>query len=154
MKPLVIGIGNRDRGDDAVGPVLVDQLQRAGAALDTAYCAGDITRLLDLWHAREHVVLVDMLVTADQPAGTVCSFDVRQDPLPYSVAYSSHAMNLSQCVELARTLDQLPPRVALIGIVGAQTTPGAQLTPAVRKAVDSACLALTEELNVEAIGHA
>ena len=79
MKPLVIGIGNRDRGDDGVGPVIVENLQQMAPDIDTACCAGDLTRLLDLWHGRERVILVDMLASQDAAPGTVHCFDIAHD---------------------------------------------------------------------------
>ena len=114
MKPLVIGIGNSERGDDGVGPAVIEYLNLTVKDLETARCSGDLTRLLDLWQTRQHVVLVDMLVTSDAEPGTFHFFDTRQDSIPYELACSSHSMSLAQCIELARTLDQLPPRIDIL----------------------------------------
>ena len=146
MTALVIGIGNPDRGDDAVGPAVVERLAQSAPSIHAATCAGDLTRLLDLWHAHQQVILVDMLVIPGTPAGTVRTFDLRREPQPYALTCSSHALDLSQCVELARVLGALPAKVELLGVVGAQTTPGAPLTPAVHQAVSAVCAELTRRL--------
>ena len=54
--PLVIGIGNPDRGDDAAG-VLVS---RALTTVRTKELP-DCTALLDVWANESHVIVVDAM---------------------------------------------------------------------------------------------
>ncbi len=154
MIPLVIDIGNRDRGDDGIGPAVVDRLRQIAPEIDTAYCAGDLTRLMELWEGRATVILVDMLVDEDDAVGTGRTFDLAREGLPYGLACSSHSMDLAQCIELARALERLPRNIEVVGIVGAQVDPGAGLSSPVQDAVETICRDIAAKLQTEAGSHA
>ena len=141
--PLVIGIGNPERGDDRSGLAVVERLLALGPpGLRIARLSGDTTRLLELWREADDVVLVDMVFCDRWVPGTLHRFDLCQQPLPYDVTCSSHGVDVSQVVELARVLDTLPPRLELLGIVGAATTLGAPMCAPVAAAVERAALSL------------
>ena len=145
VAPLVIGIGNPERGDDSSGLAVVERLQALPQQpLRTLRLSGDTTRLLDLWGDADCVVLVDMVLCADWPAGSLRRFDLSRRPLPYGVSCSSHGVSISQVVELGRVLGRLPPRLELLGIVGTTTTLGADPSPEVAAAVERAALKLVE----------
>ena len=63
MTAIVIGVGNRDRGDDAAGPLVCDRLRtRPGAApaLRMFVCEGSILDLALHWDRDDHVVIVEL----------------------------------------------------------------------------------------------
>ena len=56
-RTLVIGVGNPDRGDDAVGLHVARRVAAAAPQVSVIEAAGDALRLLDRWRGAEHVVL-------------------------------------------------------------------------------------------------
>ena len=98
-KCLVIGIGNPDRGDDAVG-LIVAQLIKARRPAD------------------ESVYLIDAC-RAGMPPGAIKRFDIAASGIPHrACGYSTHGMGLAEAFELARTLGRLPSRCVLYAIEG------------------------------------
>lgn len=137
--PLVIGIGNALRGDDAIGLRVAAALRgRAGDNLRVHESNGDLTQLLDDFASTQDLVLVDAIVSGRE-AGEVCSFDLSRDPLPVEAQpNSSHVFSLAQVVEMARTLGRLPARVHLVGIEIGSVRTGAPMGEAIESAVDVA----------------
>jgi hydrogenase maturation protease len=149
MTGLIVGLGNVDRGDDAVG---VDVARRAlalsPAGVDVV-ATDDPASLLDLWAGVDDVVVVDGMVSHREP-GTVVRVDVGASGLPSHgwSAGGSHALGLGAAVELSRALGRLPARLVLVGVEVGSTVPGAEMSAAVSAAVDSAArtaLAVLEE---------
>lgn len=126
---LVIGIGNRDRGDDAAGLLVADRLTSERTGLRS-----DCTDLMDLWEGEDEVVVVDAMRTG-RPAGTVTRIDAAHTPLPAGQFGSSHSFGLAETVELARVLGTLPERLVIYGIEGTDFTVGANPSRAVTAAV-------------------
>ena len=117
--PLVIGIGNDLRGDDAIGLLVARRLRLRAPELDIREHSGDGSALLELWDGRDHVIAVNA-VSSGLPAGTVHLLRVDSRPLPATLSSqsSTHALGLAQAVELARTLGTLPARLIIFGIEG------------------------------------
>ncbi|MGB8651444.1 MAG: hydrogenase maturation protease, partial [Mycobacteriales bacterium] len=68
MSALLVGLGNRDRGDDAVGPVVVGQVVVDGTrAVELA----DPLALLELWAGADLAVVVDAVRTGRAPGELV-----------------------------------------------------------------------------------
>jgi hydrogenase maturation protease len=149
---LVIGLGNVDRGDDAVGAAVV----RAVAARlpdVTVVVHEDPTGLFDAWRDHTPVVVVDAVVSG-APAGTMhwletgpAAARIALDAWAHSGHDSSHAVGLPEMVELGRALGRLPERLVVVGVEAVGFDHGAPLTPAVADAVpvvvDRVCAALT-----------
>jgi hydrogenase maturation protease len=144
---LIIGIGNAYRCDDGAGFAATTELTRirpAGADIMEAY--GDGTSLIDAWHGRKHVILIDATSSGALP-GTIHRIEITSEPLPASFSYhSTHSINLAEAVELARVLNRLPERLTVLGIEGQNFRSGTQLSPAVRSAVDEVVRLICEEL--------
>ncbi len=111
---LIIGVGNRDRGDDGVGPAVVDEIRRRGAPVRSTIREGDLTNLLLDWGPDDDVMIVDC-VSAPGAVGTVRVFD---DELGASGATSTHGMGVADCVQLAEVMGRLPRRLRVVGIAG------------------------------------
>jgi hydrogenase maturation protease len=147
----VIGIGNLDRGDDAAGLLVVRELaSRLPAAIDVIECSGDQTRLLEAWRGATVVVVVDAMHAGLGP-GTVHVLDPASAPLLDNAAFSNHGFGVAAAIELGRTLGNLPERLVIIGIEGADFETGALLSSEVRAAVSRAVDLLVETLTAQAI---
>lgn len=143
---LVIGVGNRFRGDDAAGIRVAEKLRaKALPTLRVLEREGDLSSLLDAWTGERAVVLVDA-TRSGAPAGTVRRFDAAAGALPALFAQgSTHLLGVAEAVELARALGGLPPSLVVFGIEGASFEAGEALSPAVAAAVDAVAEAVAEE---------
>jgi len=143
----VIGIGNADRGDDAVGRVAA-RLFRASCAggVDVCEIDGEATALLSRLEGAAAAYLIDACVSG-APPGTIRRFDAAEAPLP-SVAFglSSHGFGLAEALELARALGQLPKHCIVYAIEAGSFSAGAPLTPAVAQAAADVARRLAEEV--------
>lgn len=139
MNPLklIIGIGNRARGDDAAGLEVARRLMTHPLhGWEIRATDGEPTKLMEMWSGRESVIAVDAVVTGIAPVGTVHQWDASETPLPTcGNISSSHALGLSEAIELARVLNQLPPKVRVIGIEGTSYEMSENISPAVEKAI-------------------
>ena len=135
---LCIGVGNPYRHDDGAGPAVVAALaEEPGAALRGVTASGEGAGLIELMRGEDEVLLFDAVSSAEVP-GTVHRFDAAREPIPRGLfAYSSHAFSVAEAIELARVLGELPPRLVLYGIVGADFSAGEGLTTLVASAVEA-----------------
>ena len=147
-KILVIGVGNADCGDDAVGSKLIDELDRCvTGTVDTIRSSGEPSQLIELFDGRSAVFLVDAVEVIKTP-GRIHRFDVSDRALPaeFIQPYSTHGMGVHQAIELARAIDSLPPMSVVYAIEGVRFEPGATLTPEVRSNLPVLCARLEEDL--------
>ena len=129
---LVIGVGNRERSDDALGPLVLDALAAAG--LSGHESLGDPGRLMDVWQGRDSVVVIDAVDGAGPP-GTVIEWTADGTPLPEPFAASTHALGIGSAVGLAETLGRMPARLTLLGVQGERWGFGHELSRAVAAAL-------------------
>jgi len=135
-RTVVIGIGNRLRGDDAAGVVVAEQLRpRVRDGVEVVSCDEEPSRLMEAWEGAESVLLVDT-VSSGSPPGTLHRVEAGEQAVPARTFRSStHAIGIADTIELARALGRLPRRVRIYGIEAGGFTTGAALTPAVESAV-------------------
>jgi hydrogenase maturation protease len=134
---LVIGLGQRDRGDDAAGLAVADRVGALGLpgvrVIEQAEPAG----LLDAW-AGAHLVVVADAVRSGRPPGTVQIMHA-EHRLPLRTGPGgTHALGLAEAVELARALGQLPPELVIVGIEAEDFQLGMPLSGPVAAAVQQA----------------
>ncbi len=131
---MIIGVGNRLRGDDEAGLLAATALR---AKLPGASVLEVEQRPLDLyarWTPGSEVVVIDAACSGVRP-GTVRRFDARSGPLPAELARrSTHATGLHEAVELARALDGLPAGLVVYTIEGETFERGARMSRAVARA--------------------
>lgn len=141
---LIIGVGNRDRGDDGVGPIAVDRLVAKGIpAVEHSY---DGAALIDVWEGCDRVILVDAMRSGAQ-AGTIRRFDASGERLPKGAfAVSSHLFGPVEAVETARALGRLPSNLIVFGIEGGSYGFGDPLSPAVQEAMHDLIDRIIKEL--------
>lgn len=142
----VIGVGNRDRGDDAAGPEVARRLA-AHPRPDTHVmeCDGRLGALFDAITCGRRVIVVDAM-SSGAPPGSIRRFDALAAPLPAIFGtLSTHGFGVAEAVELARTLGRLPDSLEVIGIEGASWELGAAMTPEVERAVAKVIRELASE---------
>jgi hydrogenase maturation protease len=135
---IVIGLGNPDRGDDAVGILVARQV--AAERLDVlALEFDDPSEVLDAWDSHDTVIIADAISSGGKP-GDLHVVDVVGQKLPTGSwsAGGTHALGLAAVVELARSLDMLPKRLVVVGVEAGQFDHGALLSEAVKAAIPSA----------------
>jgi hydrogenase maturation protease len=135
---LVVGLGQRDRGDDAAGPAVVEKAAELLPGEVTVACQEDPTALMDLWAGAALVVVADA-IRSGRPPGTVQVLHAHDGPLSVGTCTAStHAFGLAEAIELARALDRLPGQLVVVGIEATQFRLGAPLSPPVAAAIDQA----------------
>jgi hydrogenase maturation protease len=141
---LVVGLGQVDRGDDAVGPAVARAVADRGLDGVVVMEHEDPTSLIDSWEGHDLVVVVDA-VRAGSPGGTVHLLEAGAEAVALPVSSwatagrdGTHAFGLGPVVELARALGRLPRRLVLVGVEAEQLDHGAALSPAVLSAVETA----------------
>jgi hydrogenase maturation protease len=133
---LVIGVGNTYRGDDAVGLIVVERLKDQPALNHVTLReeSGEGAALMEAWRGADAVIVVDAVSSGSVP-GTIHRLDVSQRTIPANFfSYSTHAFGLAEAIELARALNELPPRLVVYGIEGSSFAPGIGLSPEVEPA--------------------
>jgi hydrogenase maturation protease len=144
---LVIGMGNPDRGDDGIGPLVVRRLSgRVPDHVSLLERTGDALALIDDWAGCSAVVLVDASAPRSAP-GTVQRIDLRGDELLTDLGLSStHAFGVADAVGLARALGVLPERVIIYAIEGETFEVGAPISPPVVAASEEVVNRVAAEL--------
>lgn len=147
---VVIGIGNRLRGDDGAGVAVAERLRgRVPPGVEVISCNEEPSRLMDAWEGADSLVLVDT-VSSGAPPGTLHRFDAGEEAVPARTFRSStHAIGIAETIELARALGRLPRRVRVYGVEAGGFETGAALTPAVAAAVISLAAAVLHDLEEE-----
>jgi hydrogenase maturation protease len=149
VRVLVIGIGNPDRGDDGIGPLVARRLAgHASPGIAIIERTGDALALIEDWAGHDVAVLVDAAAPGTTP-GRIHRIDLLKDELLAELALSStHAFGIVDAVGLARTLGLLPHRLIVYAIEGANFDPGAPLTPEVAEATDEVVARVAAELEI------
>jgi hydrogenase maturation protease len=142
---VVIGVGNEYRCDDGVGVMVARRLQARnlpGVRIIEANGAA----LLEAWQQAETVILLDA-VQSGAAAGTIHRLEAQTQPLPAQFfRASTHAFGVAEAIELARALQQLPPRLLLYGIEGNHFAAGTELSVEVANAVPTVVQRVLEEI--------
>ncbi|MGH3139304.1 MAG: hydrogenase maturation protease [Gaiellales bacterium] len=135
MTAAVICVGNRMRGDDAVGLEVAGHLRGTlPPGVELVEHEGEPTSLIDAWDGADALWIVDAVSSGSQ-AGTVHRLDAGDRALPPDpFRASTHHVSLAEAVELARAIGRLPPRTVVYGIEGGSYAVGDPLTPAVAAA--------------------
>ncbi len=117
-KPLLIGIGNRDRGDDQVGIYVAEKVgEEMGPAIDVLIHRGDPAYLIQQWENRELVIVIDAVLSEGTPEGEIFCWDVANEMLAVETAHAStHHLGVHEAIELAKALHKMPGKFYVYGI--------------------------------------
>jgi hydrogenase maturation protease len=155
-RPLVIGVGNRFRGDDGVAGVVLDTLAAMVGVVERADLIeldGEPTRLVDAWEDRMRVAVVDAVHAPDMSPGelVVLSGSDALDPVSvarWSCGVSGHSAGLGEALRLGSVMQRLPAELCVVGVVAASLEYGTELTQPVAAAVPGAVAAVIERLGL------
>jgi len=133
--PLIIGLGNQYRRDDAVGLVVARCLkERAPEHVRVLEESSEGVALMESWKDADAVILIDAIHSGAEP-GTLHRLNAHTQPIPTEFSHcSTHAFSTAEAIELARALGQLPPRLVLYGVEGKTFAAGLGLSPEVERA--------------------
>ncbi|MDP2794309.1 MAG: hydrogenase maturation protease [Sulfurisoma sp.] len=135
-RDLVFGWGNPSRGDDALGPLLVERI--AALALPGVECLTDfqlqVEHALDL-AGRSRILFVDASVDCASPYA-VSTIQPSRD-----ASFTTHAMTPAAVMQVYVDLhDADPPPCTLLAIRGEHFELGEPLSPAAAKHLDAALI--------------
>jgi hydrogenase maturation protease len=148
---LILACGNPSRGDDALGPLLIDRL-----SLDPDLARRGIATLTDFQLQIEHVIdlqgcarviFVDAALSGPEPFAFL--------PLPPSpeVSFSTHALAPGTLLTLFRQVTgETPPPARLLAIRGYGFALGAPLSEPASANLDRAVRFLTRLLRYDGVG--
>jgi hydrogenase maturation protease len=150
---VMIGVGNEYRSDDGAGIAVARRLRALfPSGVTILEESGEGAALMQAWQGATWVTLVDAVSSGASP-GTVHRFDAQAAPMPTGFFhYSTHAFSVAEAVELARSLDQLPARLVVYGIEGANFAAGVDLSPTVEHAVEAVVERLAQEVRAVQMG--
>ncbi len=149
---VVIGVGNEYRSDDGAGIAVARRLRALfPTSITILEESGEGVALLQAWQGAAWVTLVDAVGSGAAP-GTIHRLDARKALVPSGFFnYSTHAFSVAEAVELARSLDQLPPHLIVYGIEGENFAAGVELSPAVEQAVEAVVEGAAEDIRAALI---
>ena len=148
----VIGVGNPEAGDDAVGLEVVrsarSELEALGAEVVET---GAGLHVLDLLRGVDAVVIVDAVRAphGGRPPGTIVRAETGPGGLPAEVgsSLSSHGFGVAEAVGLAAALDDAP-RVVFLGVEVADVAAGHELSEPVASSVPELSARVVDEVRL------
>jgi hydrogenase maturation protease len=134
---LVLGVGNRYRGDDAAGLLVADRVREAKVAgLVVRESPPDPMSIIETWSGFDRVIVVDATSSGAKPGKVIHFTSGKKLPRKiFSKQVSSHGVGLGEAIELGRVLDRLPQKLAVYGIEGAAFEVDSKMKSRVRFAV-------------------
>ena len=145
---LIFGYGNPSRGDDALGPVLVERLEILLDA-DCRRRAGGIEWLTDFQLQVEHALDLAgrrLVLFVDAHLDCPAPFQFSRLESAADVSYSTHAISPASVLHVYRDYHGSPPPPSfLLGIRGASFELGEGLSPAAENHL-AAALELVQDL--------
>lgn len=144
---VVLGVGNRSRGDDGAGPEVVRRLQgRVPPGVDLLECGADPVELMERWDGCAVALVVDAARSGGEP-GTLLRIEGADAPLIFDGRRrSTHGMGIGEAIGLSGALGRLPRRLILYAIEAREFAPGDALSPEVEDCVERAARAVLRDL--------
>ncbi len=141
---VIIGCGNRERGDDAAGIFVAERLRELG--FPSMIQSGDALSLIELWRRSQRVIMVDAVRTG-AAIGTVSAWDLSCFSPAISSPVSSHGLGVAEAIALAERLGCLPRQLCVYGIEGRRFDVGDEMATEVKSAVQNLVWQLVTKLN-------
>ena len=112
----IIGVGNRLRGDDAVGSLLIDKLQEQNYDVELIDAGTDALGVLEYLNGRDTVYIIDAC-RMGREAGELVVFGADEaEMIMAQDQISLHGLGLAEALKLAASLEMLPRALKIIGI--------------------------------------
>ena len=143
-KPVILCLGNADRGDDAQGACCADILARRG--IPVQILAGKAFELLEYFRAHRRVIIVDAIVSGSKQPGHLHRFEgPPAEAAGFAPSCSTHGLGLGEALRLGALLKTLPERLTIFGIESATFEWGAAPSPEVAASMEALARAVAEE---------
>lgn len=143
MKTIVLGLGNTLLGDDGAGIYALKELQNDAHYNDTIEFVDGGTlsfTLTDVLYNADNLIVIDAAQLNASPGDVRVFTNEAMDTFVRSGKCSSvHEVSLSELLDMARLLDALPGRRALIGVQPQTVDWADQPTDAVKNAIPLIC---------------
>jgi hydrogenase maturation protease len=144
--PLLLGVGNRWRGDDGIGPAVAERVLRLGIPGLQVVVETEPLALLEHLEGQSTVVVVDATNPGPDP-GRVRVWRLGPNRLARrEQVVGSHGLGVADAVELARSLGLLPSALTVIGVEAQSSQMGAGLSRSVHARLEDAVAAVVSEL--------
>jgi len=135
-RTLVLGLGQRYRGDDSLGLYVAGGLrQRAIPWVEATECSGNAFDLMASWEGRNRVIAIDCVHSGEQSPGIVWVLFGAEAIRADTPRCSTHGGGLREAWDVGQALGNLPRQFAVIGIIGRSFAIGDALGPEVSRAV-------------------
>jgi hydrogenase maturation protease len=135
---LVLGIGSPIVSDDAVGIRVIERIRSLDLeGVDVKEVSSSGLDLIELMLDYDTVVLIDAIITSENPVGTVLQLEEKDFASSVHGA-NPHDVNIATTIELGRRLqpERMPRRIAFVAVEVADTwTISYNMTPEVEKAI-------------------
>ena len=148
MSALVFGIGNLLIGDEGVGCLAVEELNRRYDLPPSVECVDGGTagfELLNMLDNKEHLILIDAL-RDDRPPGTVIMVEGEQVPRAFHARTTPHQLGICDVLAAAQLTDIMPKHLTLYGIEPKQLDVGIGLSPEVEAGMEKTIRAVVDQL--------
>ncbi len=136
---LVFAVGNPSRGDDALGPLLIERLEQRSATVHALPV--ELVLLTDFQWQVEHALDlqgVDVAIFADASVSGGQSFEIARLTPKFDASYSTHALSPACVLAVAAQLGQELPQAWVLSMPGRDFELGAPLSAGARSALDQA----------------
>ncbi len=140
MTTLVVGLGQRVAGDDAVGLAVLDEIERRGVSGISLVRAREPSALVELVAGHQRTIVVDAVLVPSERVGEVLVIAPDElDPEAQS-GISSHGLSVAQALELCQVLyPESGSNLRLVAVgIQAPDRYGEALSPPVQAAVRAA----------------
>jgi hydrogenase maturation protease len=161
MKTLIIGLGNPILGDDGVGWVVAEQVQKTlndrsrtmddGHDVEVDFASLGGLSLMERLTDSERVILIDSIYTGKKPVGSVNRFSLEAlTDMSSGHSASAHDTSLKNALKVGRSMDIRLPEDQNVMIVAIEAKSvydfSEELTPPVAEAVPRAVQAVLDLL--------
>lgn len=142
LKTVVCGIGNRMRGDDAVGPLVIDELRGKTDAMliDCGESPESYTGKIE--KAKPGRIIIVDAVDMEKPPGTISAIDVMKIK---GVVMSTHNIPMTLFLEYIQT--RVKSEIVFIGIQPERIAFNRKPSLSCRKAVPRAAVKIQKLIN-------
>jgi hydrogenase maturation protease len=150
---VVLGLGNRIQGDEALGSLVVEQLSAVGSPIQALPDPASIDlvdggtvglALLPRLEDADGLIVVD-LIDADREPGTLQDIDgtllLRRD-----IVMGVHDLGATELLATLQLMGAMPRRIRVVGIQPKRISLGTELTPEVAAAVPALVEAVLSHL--------
>lgn len=113
----IIGLGNILRGDDGIGPVIIQELESINPSLPVQLCdaGSDAFTILDHLLGSEPILIIDCARMGQKPGTVKVIRTNNTELLPATIGMSLHGFSLTEVLQMARSMGA-DKEIAVIGV--------------------------------------